>query len=215
MRLVLMGAPGAGKGTQADLLARRYGIVHISTGEMFREATRAGAPMGLAAKEYMSKGLLVPDSITIGTVRERLSQPDCVHGFILDGFPRNAAQADALDEMLAGLGMPLDAVVDLAVPREKLIERMSGRRLCECGASYHVKYAPPRVEGVCDACGRKLVRRADDEPAVVEERLLTYAEQTQPLIDYYAGKGLLLRVDGSFDALTVDRNIAKVLEMFA
>jgi len=214
MRLVLMGAPGAGKGTQAELLARTFGIPHISTGEMFRSAVREGTPMGLVAKTYMESGLLVPDDVTIGIVKERLSRPDTVKGFILDGFPRNVCQADALHAMLDEMGAPLDCALNIDVPRDALIRRTAGRRVCECGASYHIEFGPPKlVKDQCDACGRALVQRKDDHPDVVEERLCTYEGATKPLIEYYRRKGLLVEIDGSGSAAQVFAAVVSILEM--
>jgi adenylate kinase len=212
MRVVFMGPPGAGKGTQAELLAKTFGIVHISTGDMFRMAVREGTPMGLIAKSYMDRGALVPDEVTIGIVKDRLARPDTVKGFILDGFPRTTAQADALQQILAELGTPLDSVVNIDVPHEKLVRRASGRRVCKCGASYHVEYSPPKVADVCDKCGCELVQRRDDHVEVVSQRLVTYEAQTRPLIEYYQKKGLLKQVAGDEDVALVFANIVALLE---
>lgn len=206
MKLLIMGPPGAGKGTQAEVLVKELKITHISTGDMFRAAIKEGTEMGKKAKEYMDKGELVPDSVVVGMVKERLSQPDCREGFLLDGFPRTVAQAEALDETLKSMGIVLDGVVNIAVPREKLMERLTGRRVCRsCGASYHVIFNKPQVEGKCNSCGGELYQRSDDNEVAVGNRLDVYEAQTQPLIDYYARQGLLLNING-------DQDIKKVLE---
>ena len=193
MNLILLGAPGAGKGTQAELLTKKLGIPAISTGNMLREAMRNETEVGQKAKNYMDNGLLVPDDVIIGIVGERVAQPDCANGFILDGFPRTVSQAEALDKM----GVQIDKVVEINVPDEKITARMSGRRVCEgCGNSYHIEYKPTKVEGVCDACGAKVVQRIDDKPETVKARLATYHEKTAPLKDYYAAKGKLVTVEG-------------------
>jgi adenylate kinase len=201
-----MGPPGAGKGTQAEVLVKKLGITHISTGDMFRSAIQAGTEMGLKAKEYMDKGELVPDFVVVGMVKERLSQPDCVRGFLLDGFPRNVVQAEELDETLNSIGSSLDGVINIAVPREKLIKRVTGRRICRsCGASYHMLFKKPRTDGICDNCGGALYQRTDDNETAVENRLYVYEASTEPLIDYYAKRGLIRNIDG-------DQDIDKVME---
>ena len=193
MNLILLGAPGAGKGTQAEILCERLGIPTISTGNMIREALKSGTEMGLKAKAYIEAGQLVPDEVVIGIVRDRLNEDDCKNGFILDGFPRTIPQAEALDRM----GITIDHVVDINVPDEVITRRVSGRRVCPgCGNSYHVETKKPQQEGVCDRCGNTLVQRKDDEPKTVEERLRVYHEQTEPLRDYYAAAGKLLVMDG-------------------
>lgn len=193
MNLILLGAPGAGKGTQAEILCERLGIPTISTGNMIREALKSGTEMGLKAKAYIEAGQLVPDEVVIGIVRDRLHEDDCKDGFILDGFPRTIPQAEALDRM----GITIDHVVDINVPDEVITRRVSGRRVCPgCGNSYHVETKKPQQEGVCDRCGNTLVQRKDDEPKTVEERLRVYHEQTEPLRDYYAAAGKLLVMDG-------------------
>ncbi|WP_338818576.1 Adenylate kinase [Moorella thermoacetica] len=198
MRLVLLGPPGAGKGTQAREINQRLDIPHISTGDMFREAIKRGTPLGRQAEVYIKGGRLVPDEVTIGLVQERLVQPDCRNGFLLDGFPRTVAQAEALDSWLSSRGERLDAVIDIEVPRDALLERLTGRRVCrQCGATYHVRYNPPAVPGKCDACGQDLVQRADDTEATVNKRLDVYNEQTAPLVNYYRQRGLLKEIDGS------------------
>lgn len=193
MNLILLGAPGAGKGTQAEILCDRLNIPTISTGNMIREAMKSGTEMGLKAKSYAEAGQLVPDEVVIGIVDERLRQEDCQNGFILDGFPRTIPQAEALDRM----GITIDRVVDINVPDEVITRRVSGRRAClDCGSTYHVETKKPQVEGVCDRCGSTLVQRKDDLPETVQERLHVYHAQTEPLRDYYAAAGKLLVVDG-------------------
>ena len=193
MKLILLGAPGAGKGTQAEILCERLNIPTISTGNMIREAMKSGTEMGLKAKEYAENGKLVPDEVVIGIVDERLRQDDCKNGFILDGFPRTIPQAEALDRM----GIIIDRVVDINVPDEVITRRVSGRRAClDCGSTYHIETKKPQVEGICDRCGSTLVQRKDDLPETVLERLHVYHAQTEPLRDYYAAAGKLLVVDG-------------------
>ncbi|MCL6610079.1 MAG: adenylate kinase [Peptococcaceae bacterium] len=206
MNLLIMGPPGAGKGTQAEVLVKELDITHISTGDMFRNAIKEGTEMGRKAKEYMDKGELVPDEVVIGMVKDRLSQPDCKKGFLLDGFPRTVEQAGALDKTLGDLGIKLDGVVNIVVPLDKLMARLTGRRVCKgCGASYHVLFNPPENEGRCNACGGELYQRSDDNEESVGTRLRAYEEKTQPLIDYYKDKGILLNING-------DQEIKKVLE---
>lgn len=209
----MLGAPGAGKGTQAKRLAERYNIPHISTGKMFRDAIKQGTQMGKKANEYMKKGLLVPDDIVVGLVRERLSQDDVKEGFILDGFPRNVAQAENLKEILRDLDIKLDAVINIVVEKEELIERFSGRRVCKsCGATFHVKYDPPKNENVCDNCKGELIQREDDSIDTVKKRLEVYEEQTATLIDYYDKANLLLNIDGSKDIDGVFEEIVNKIE---
>ncbi|KYH33671.1 adenylate kinase [Neomoorella mulderi] len=212
MRLVLLGPPGAGKGTQAGVISERLGVPHISTGDMFRRAIKEGTELGRQAEKYLQSGGLVPDAVTIGLVQERLSQPDCRQGFLLDGFPRTVAQAEALDAWLAGRKEKLDAVIDIEVPREELLERLTGRRVCrQCGATYHLQYNPPAEAGKCDVCGGELVQRADDTAATVSKRLDVYREQTAPLIAYYRQRGRLKEIDGSQDIAAVTRAIGTAL----
>ena len=193
MNLILLGAPGAGKGTQAEILCDRLNIPTISTGNMIREALKSGTEMGLKAKAFIEAGQLVPDEVVIGIVRERLAQDDCQNGFILDGFPRTIPQAEALDRM----GVTIDRVVDINVPDEVITRRVSGRRVClDCGNTYHVETKKPLKDGICDRCGSTLVQRKDDQPETVQERLHVYHDQTEPLRDYYAKAGKLLVVDG-------------------
>ena len=193
MKLMFLGAPGSGKGTQAEKVVERLGIPSISTGNIIRAALKAGTELGLKAKDYIENGQLVPDEVVIGLVRERLAEDDCKDGFILDGFPRTVPQAEALDAM----GIGLDRVIDIEVPDEKIIKRMSGRRVCpDCGASYHLEYKKPQTEGRCDLCGTELILRKDDAPETVLERLKVYHEQTEPLVGYYRSKGILKVVEG-------------------
>ncbi|GAB6934783.1 MAG: adenylate kinase [Bacillota bacterium] len=212
MNIVFMGLPGAGKGTQAERIVASFGIPHISTGDMFRQAVREGTPLGLKAKEYMDKGLLVPDEVTVGIVRERLSQGDCAKGFLLDGFPRTVPQAEALDATLAELGRRLDHVIYLDVRKETLLARLTGRRICrQCGATYHVVFNPPRQEGVCDKCGGELYQRDDDKEETVATRLEVNLAQMEPLLAYYEEKGLLRRVNGEQEIDAVFADIAQIL----
>ncbi|MCL6592419.1 MAG: adenylate kinase [Alicyclobacillus sp.] len=206
MQLVLLGLPGAGKGTQAERITAEFGIPHVSTGDMFRAAIAAGSPLGQKVKSYLDQGRLVPDSLTIEVVKERLRQPDAAAGFLLDGFPRTLPQAEALDTMLADIGKPLDCVLYIHVPQEVLLARLTGRRICKsCGATYHVVFQPPAVAGTCDKCQGQLYQRPDDSEAAVATRLEQYA-QTAPLVDFYRGRGLLRQVDGlrSIDAVYAD-----------
>ncbi|HEY8343151.1 MAG TPA: adenylate kinase [Calditerricola sp.] len=212
MNIVFMGLPGAGKGTQAERIVATFGIPHISTGDMFRQAVREGTPLGLKAKEFMDKGLLVPDEVTVGIVRERLSQGDCAKGFLLDGFPRTVPQAEALDATLAEMGRRLDHVIYLDVRKETLLARLTGRRICrQCGATYHVVFNPPRQEGVCDKCGGELYQRDDDKEETVATRLEVNLAQTEPLLAYYEEKGLLRRVNGEQEIDAVFADIARIL----
>lgn len=212
MQLLMMGAPGAGKGTQAAKIAAKYGIPQISTGDMFRAAVKEETELGKKAKEYMSAGKLVPDEVTIGIVRERLAKPDCAKGFILDGFPRTVEQADALKGILTAQGKSLSAVINIAVPAEDLIERAIGRRICKnCGATYHVKFNAPKVEGVCDNCDGELYQRADDTAETMQSRLNVYESSTRPLIDYYKGAGVYVEIDGRQKIEKVTEDLERVL----
>ncbi|MGM9972198.1 MAG: adenylate kinase [Anaeroplasmataceae bacterium] len=212
MKLLITGKPGAGKGTQAVNIKEYYNIPHISTGDMFRAAMKAGTKMGLLAKSYMEQGKLVPDEVTIGIVEDRLLEADCKAGFLLDGFPRNLAQAEALDAFLKKNGITLDAVLDVDVANEILVRRMVGRRVCkQCGATYHVEFNAPKVEGVCDNCGSPLIQRPDDTEATAINRLAVYEENTAPLLAYYEKQGLLKTVNGDQDFDKVFADIKAVL----
>ena len=209
MMLILLGAPGAGKGTQAELICQRLHIPAISTGNILREALKSGTELGQKAKTFMDAGNLVPDDVVIDMLKERIAQPDCKDGFILDGFPRTIPQAEALDAM----GVVIDRVIDIEVPDEKIVTRMSGRRVCEkCDASYHLVYNPPKVEGVCDKCAGALVQRKDDNAETVRDRLTVYHNQTEPLKSYYAAQGKLFEVNGDRDVEVISADILKELE---
>jgi adenylate kinase len=209
MKLIFLGAPGAGKGTQAEAVCAHLNIPAISTGNMIREALKSGTEMGLKAKSYMDSGALVPDEVVIGIVKDRIAQPDCANGFVLDGFPRTIPQAEALDNM----GVKIDRVIALEVSDDKIVKRMSGRRVCEsCGASYHLLYNPPKVEGKCDKCGGTLVQRKDDLPETVKARLKVYHEQTEPLKDYYKRQGKLYTVDGQEDVAETTKLTLQTIE---
>lgn len=213
MKIIMLGAPGAGKGTQAKMLADKYEIPHISTGDIFRANIKNETELGKKAKEYMDKGLLVPDELTVNLVVDRIKQDDCSKGYILDGFPRTIPQAEALDAALSELDDKLDYAVNVEVPDENIVNRMSGRRACVgCGATYHIVHIPTKAEGICDRCGKELILRDDDKPETVQKRLKVYHEQTQPLIDYYQGKGILKEVDGTVDMKDVFNAIVNVLE---
>ncbi|MCX7779972.1 MAG: adenylate kinase [Negativicutes bacterium] len=213
MHILLMGPPGAGKGTQAAKLVEEFGIPHISTGDMFRAAVKEGTPLGRQAKEFMDAGQLVPDSVTIGIVKERLAKPDCQEGFILDGFPRTTEQAEALDRTLQELGIRLDRVINIIVPDSELVSRMTGRRICRgCGATYHVKFNPPRTGSICDKCRGELYQRDDDREETVTKRLAVYQAQTRPLIEYYQDKGLYTEIDGQQDIDKVMSDIVASLK---
>ncbi len=213
MKIIMLGAPGAGKGTQAKMLADKYHIPHISTGDIFRANIKNGTELGNKAKVFMDKGMLVPDELTCDLVVDRIKQEDCKDGYILDGFPRTIPQAECLDQALETLGDKIDYAVDVEVPDENIVRRMSGRRACaSCGATYHIVYNAPEKEGVCDRCGAELILRDDDKPETVQKRLTVYHEQTQPLIDYYKNKGVLAQVDGTKDMQEVFQSIVNVLE---
>ncbi|WP_027415396.1 adenylate kinase [Aneurinibacillus terranovensis] len=212
MNVILMGLPGAGKGTQAERIVDEFGIPHISTGDMFRAAIREETAMGLQAKSFMDQGLLVPDEVVIGIVKERLAKPDCERGFLLDGFPRTLAQAEALDATLAELGRGIDHVINIDVDRSILLERLTGRRICKsCGATYHVVFNPPAQEGICDKCGGELYQRSDDNEETVATRLDVNIEQSAPLLKYYAEKGLLRNINGQQDINVVFADLASLL----
>lgn len=212
MRLVILGAPGAGKGTQAVNLSEKLQVPHISTGDIFRSNIKGGTPLGKLAKEYIDKGALVPDEVTIGIVKDRLQQADCKNGFILDGFPRTIPQAESLGSVLAEMGTALDYVVDISVEDEVIIKRLSGRRICpECNMSYHVDFSEPARGGICANCGAKLIQREDDREETVINRLKTYHTQTEPLIGYYKGKGYLLTVKGQGKIVDTTAEVYKAL----
>lgn len=209
MRLVIMGTPGAGKGTQAKLLAARVGACHISTGDMLRDAIRRGTRLGREAQRYMEQGLLVPDDVVIGIVEERLGAPDCQSGFLLDGFPRTLAQARALDELLARRGEPLTSVMLIGVPRDEAVRRLAGRRVCEkCGTMFHVVFEPPGRADQCDRCGGRLAQRDDDREDTIRHRMDVYARETAPVIEHYRGPGLLREIDGTGSREDVSRRVA-------
>lgn len=212
MKIIMLGAPGAGKGTQAKKIAAQYGIPHISTGDIFRANIKNGTELGKKAKTYMDQGLLVPDELVVDLVVDRVAQDDCGGGYVLDGFPRTIPQAEALDKALASLGQKLDYAIDVEVPDENIISRMGGRRACVgCGATYHMEYAAPKAEGICDACGKELILRDDDKPETVKKRLDVYHEQTQPLIEYYTSAGILREVDGTKDIDDVFQAITEII----
>ncbi|AOR22423.1 adenylate kinase [Clostridium taeniosporum] len=212
MKIVLLGPPGAGKGTQAKSISSRYSIPHISTGDIFRKNISENTPLGMEAKSYMDKGLLVPDEVTINMVKDRLQQEDCLSGYLLDGFPRTVAQAEALNEFLEGRNEQLDTALLIDVPSEFILERMTGRRVCtSCGGSFHIKFNPPKIDGKCDLCGSDIMQRKDDTVETVKERIDVYDKQTQPLIDFYKSKNLLSMVDGTKAINQVFEDICKVL----
>jgi len=212
MKIIMLGAPGAGKGTQANLIAEKYGLPHISTGDIFRANIKAGTDLGREAKTYMDQGLLVPDELTVRILMDRVGQDDCRDGYVLDGFPRNIPQARVLDEALEGAGDKIDFAINVEVLDADIVKRMAGRRACvSCGATYHVVHIPPKTEGICDVCGKELVLRDDDKPETVQRRLDVYHEQTQPLIEYYGGKGILRTVDGAVDMQDVFTEIVRIL----
>ena len=213
MKIIMLGAPGAGKGTQAKMIASEYQIPHISTGDIFRSNIKNGTELGKKAKEYMDQGLLVPDSLTCDLVVDRIAQDDAKNGYVLDGFPRTIPQAEALTEALKARGEAIDYAIDIEVPDESIVTRMSGRRVClGCGATYHIKYNPPKAENVCDTCGGELVLRDDDKPETVQKRLDVYHEQTQPLIDYYTKAGVLKELDGTQDIDVIFEQIKELLK---
>ncbi|MCM1025017.1 MAG: adenylate kinase [Roseburia sp.] len=212
MKIIMLGAPGAGKGTQAKRIAEKYGIPHISTGDIFRANIKAGTELGTEAKKYMDQGLLVPDELTVRILLDRVAQEDCKKGYVLDGFPRTIPQAEVLEQELTKLGEKIDYAVDVEVPDESIVRRMSGRRAClKCGATYHIEHVPPKKEGVCDDCGSELVLRDDDRPETVQNRLQVYHAQTQPLIDFYTARGIMRSVDGTKDMNDVFAAIVKIL----
>lgn len=213
MRLVLLGPPGAGKGTQASAIVKKYNIPHISTGDIFRYNIKQGTEFGKEAKKYMDKGLLVPDDLVVSIVKDRILEDDCKEGFLLDGFPRTVNQADTLDKELKDMGLKLDKVINIDVEKEELVNRAVGRRICKnCRATYHVKFNPPKEEGKCDFCDAKLFQRDDDKKETVEKRIEVYSNETEPLIDYYIQKGLIINADGNQSIENVFKDIVKGLE---
>ncbi len=212
MKIIMLGAPGAGKGTQAKKIADKYDIPHVSTGDIFRANIKEGTELGKEAKKYMDQGLLVPDELTVKILLDRVAQDDCKKGYVLDGFPRTIPQAEVLDKALSELGEGIDFAINVDVPDENIVKRMSGRRAClDCGATYHIEHIPPKAEGICDRCGKELILREDDKPETVEKRLKVYHDQTQPLIDFYSAKGVLKEVDGTKEMSEVFDAIVKIL----
>lgn len=213
MKIVMLGAPGAGKGTQAIKIADKYGIPHISTGDIFRANIKGGTELGMKAKSYMDKGELVPDEVTIGMLLNRISESDCEQGYVLDGFPRTIPQAESLTKALSDKGDRIDFALDINVPDENIVKRMSGRRACpKCGATYHIVYAAPKAENICDKCGSELIIRSDDKPETVQDRLDVYHKQTEPLIAYYKNEGVLREVDGTQDLEKVFEDVVTILK---
>ena len=212
MKIIMLGAPGAGKGTQAKMIAEKYSIPHVSTGDIFRANIKNGTDLGKQAKEYMDAGKLVPDELTVKILLDRVAQDDCKNGYVLDGFPRTIPQAEVLEDALNKLGDKIDYAVNVDVPDENIVRRMSGRRAClKCGATYHIEHIPPKQEGICDTCGSELVLRDDDKPETVLNRLKVYHDQTQPLIDFYTERNVLKTVDGTKDMKDVFADIISIL----
>ncbi len=212
MKIIMLGAPGAGKGTQAIKIAEKFSIPHISTGDIFRANIKNNTELGQKAKTFMDQGLLVPDELVVDLVADRVVQEDCVNGYVLDGFPRTIPQAESLDSVLESIGQKVDFAINVEVPDANIVDRMSGRRACvKCGATYHLMYAPTKVADICDKCEGKLILRDDDKPETVQKRLGVYHDQTQPLIEYFTGKGILVEVDGTQEINTVFEDIVKIL----
>ena len=212
MKIIMLGAPGAGTGTQAKMIAEKYGIPHISTGDIFRSNIKDGTELGMEAKKYMDQGLLVPDELTVKILLDRVARADCRNGYVLDGFPRTIPQAEVLDQALEKIGDQINFAVNVSVPDENIVKRMSGRRACVgCGATYHIEHIPPKKEGICDTCGMELILREDDKPETVQNRLNVYHSQTQPLIEFYQKKGILQTVDGTVDMKAVFDAIVAIL----
>jgi len=214
MNIVLLGPPGSGKGTQAKMIADKYKVKHISTGDILRENVRNNTELGIQAKKNMDAGQLVPDSLLIDIIKDRLAKPDVKAGWMLDGYPRTIPQAEAMEKILPGLGQKLSVVLNIDVPDDELVQRLSGRRMCKCGTSYHIQFNPPKVPGKCDACGGELYHRDDDKAEAIMKRLETYHNQTQPLIDYYSRKGLIANINGLGDIKQISNDISKVLNKF-
>lgn len=213
MKIIMLGAPGAGKGTQAKMIAEKFGIPHVSTGDIFRANIKEGTELGREAKKYMDQGLLVPDELTVKILLDRVAKEDCAGGYVLDGFPRTIPQAEVLDAALDKLNEKIDYAVNVDVPDENIVKRMSGRRAClKCGATFHVEHIPPKQEGICDSCGGELVLRDDDKQETVQNRLKVYHDQTQPLIDYYTKKGVLKSVDGTVEMQKVFQSISDIIK---
>lgn len=212
MKIIMLGAPGAGKGTQAKMISEKYGLPHVSTGDIFRANIKNGTELGKKAKAYMDAGHLVPDSLTVDLLLDRISQEDCAKGYILDGFPRTIPQAQCLEDALKARGEDIDFAIDVEVPDSNIVKRMGGRRACvTCGATYHLEHIPPKTEGICDKCGHELILRDDDKPETVQKRLEVYHEQTKPLIDFYSAMGVLHEFDGTQNMAKVFEDITKVL----
>ena len=215
MKIIMLGAPGAGKGTQAKMIAEKYQVPHVSTGDIFRANIKNGTELGMEAKKYMDQGLLVPDELTVKILLDRVAADDCKNGYVLDGFPRTIPQAEVLDKALAELNESIDYAINVDVPDENIVKRMSGRRACvTCGATYHIEHVPPKQEGICDKCNSQLILRDDDKPETVLNRLKVYHDQTQPLIDFYDAKGVLKSVDGTVDMQDVFNAIVSILEAY-
>jgi adenylate kinase len=214
MDIILLGPPGSGKGTQAKMIADKYKVKHISTGDILRENVRNGTPLGVEAKKFMDAGKLVPDSLLIDIIKDRLAKPDVKAGWMLDGYPRTIPQAEALDKILPSLGQKIDVVLNVDVPDQELIKRVTGRRMCKCGTTYHVQFNPPKTAGKCDACGADLYQRQDDTEETVKQRLDAYHKQTQPLIDFYTKRGIVANINGTGDIKAIFGNITKVLDKF-
>ena len=213
MKIIMLGAPGAGKGTQAKMIAEKFGIPHIYTGDIFRSNIKEGTQLGTEAKKYMDQGLLVPDELTVKILLDRVAKEDCAGGYVLDGFPRTITQAEVLDEALEKLNEKIDYAVNVDVPDDNIVKRMSGRRAClKCGATFHMEHIPPKQEGICDSCGGELVLRDDDKQETVQNRLKVYHDQTQPLIDYYTKKGVLKSVDGTMEMKAVFQLISEIIK---
>ena len=212
MKIIMLGAPGAGKGTQAQMIADKYGIPHVSTGDIFRANIKNGTELGMEAKKYMDQGALVPDELTVRILLDRVAQDDCKNGYVLDGFPRTIPQAEVLDKAIKELGDKIDYAINVEVSDENIIRRMSGRRAClSCGSTFHIEHVPPKKEGICDRCGKELILRDDDKEETVKNRLDVYHKQTQPLIDYYTGQNILKTVDGTADMMDVFTAITEIL----